>query len=197
MSYEPRGKVGELVAAMRAPGAIPVWSSAECAAVMGIMTTNLPAYIDAAVKNGAVHRRMENGRCYFSLQPFAAEEARPATVLEIPTMSVPGWKPPKMTAPRGEAAPRVILRDPLPKPIPAPVPAPAPIVVAAPPSPPAQPLETEEPEPEDEEAVAFNAALWADGDLCLFGLVELEGGGHKVNAENVPALRKLLMGAPC
>jgi hypothetical protein len=44
------------------------------------------------------------------------------------------------------------------------------------------------------EAVPFNAALWTDGDLVLYGLEECEGGAFKVAAANVPALKRLLGG---
>lgn len=47
---------------------------------------------------------------------------------------------------------------------------------------------------ESAEPIEFNAALWADGDLILFGLEECEGGGWKVAAEKVPMLKALLGG---
>jgi hypothetical protein len=48
----------------------------------------------------------------------------------------------------------------------------------------------------DAEAVEFNAALWADGDLILYGLTELEDGGHLISAENLAKLRRLVAWAP-
>lgn len=40
----------------------------------------------------------------------------------------------------------------------------------------------------------FNASLWADGDLDLFGVIELAGGGVRVPAAGVRALCRLLHG---
>jgi hypothetical protein len=40
----------------------------------------------------------------------------------------------------------------------------------------------------------FSAALWSDGDLIMFGLTEVEGGGFKVEASHVVTLARLLSG---
>lgn len=41
----------------------------------------------------------------------------------------------------------------------------------------------------------FQAAAWADGDLDLYGLIELEDGGYRLTAAMVKPLRRLLLGA--
>lgn len=191
MSYEPKGKVALIIAAMRAPGAAAVWTSAECAAAMDVVTGSLPAYLEAAIKNGVIHKRIDNGRSYFSLQAFEAQDARPAPTqanLMVPRFGE-NFVPPKMIAPRGDnQPPRVRLPMPLHQ------------VIAEPPAPAAKP-ETPESEVDQElegegesEPMDFNAALWADGDLMLYGLEELEDGGYKLGAEHVPALKRLLAG---
>lgn len=89
-----------------------------------------------------------------------------------PPAAVPGpaatWAPPKMVAPRGEAA------GPAPAPIPQP-PAPSPA-----------------PMPAEEEAVEFDASLHLDGDLDLYGLIELENGGWRITRENLTRLKRII-----
>jgi hypothetical protein len=50
---------------------------------------------------------------------------------------------------------------------------------------PAEPAEPTEPE-------EFNASLHLDGDLDLYGLVELEDGGWRITRENLVRLKKLI-----
>lgn len=42
----------------------------------------------------------------------------------------------------------------------------------------------------------FDACLWANGDLDLCGMVELDNEGWRIPAANVPKLRALLAGEP-
>jgi hypothetical protein len=47
-------------------------------------------------------------------------------------------------------------------------------------------------EEEPEEKVEFNAAMWLDGDLVIYGAVELEDGGMLIAKENLAKLRQLI-----
>lgn len=42
----------------------------------------------------------------------------------------------------------------------------------------------------------FDACLWLDGDLVLYGMTELEDGGWLVKSEDVKRLRKRLAWMP-
>lgn len=49
---------------------------------------------------------------------------------------------------------------------------------------------------ETNEPVPFNAAHWADGDVDLYGLIPLEDGGHRMTAEMVGKLKRLITWTP-
>jgi hypothetical protein len=193
MSFEPRGKVAVLLAAMRAQPEQIVWPADQVAATMEVVQKNLPAYLQAVITRQMLHRQIENGKSFFSLQPFGEVAAAPTPA---PIATRPAFVPPQMTPPRGAVG--NVPRAPLPAPIstraaePLPPPsAPAPIRTRPEPQP-------EQPAPEDEtEVVEFNAALRLDGDLVLYGLTELEDGGHMIAGENLAKLRKLLAWMPC
>lgn len=183
MSFEPRGKVKALLDAMRAAPDRIVWPAEEVAQVMEVARGNLPAYLHAVVQRGLLHRKIEGGKSFFSLEPF------PVPDLSIPTLRQPGdWTPPVMTPPRGSTG--HVARMPLPEPLHT-------IIAAAAPAP--QPV-TIEPEPEVHEepesaaAPEFEAALWHDGDLLLYGVEEMADGGFRVPAKGVEALRWMLGG---
>lgn len=190
MSFEPRGKVATLVNAMRAAPEKIVWSAAEVAQTMDVAQGNLPAYLRASIDHRLIHRKVEHGKSSFSLRPF--EPVTPAPLL-IPTIKKPGdWVPPVMTPPRGATG--YVSRAPLPEPLHHVIAAPSP-----PPPAPAAQVEVPEPEVEQEEPEAaevpeFEAALWHDGDLVLYGVEEMEDGGYRVPAKNVDSLRWMLGG---
>lgn len=99
MSYEPRGKVAKLMEEMRQqPDRI--WTSQELAAAMDLHPKAITSYTDAAIRNGALYRKLENGRCQYSLKPFPA-----APLADGVNVSAPTWRPPTMTPPRGTSAP--------------------------------------------------------------------------------------------
>lgn len=53
--------------------------------------------------------------------------------------------------------------------------------------------------PEQEEPVeppAFSAAAWVDGDVDLYGLIELEDGGYRMTADMVIKLKRLISWMP-
>lgn len=180
MSYEPRGRVADLLTAMRAAPEKVVWPGADAAQTMGIAQANLTGYLDAVIKHKFLFRKIENGRSYFSLQPF------PIETVSAPAPGPAAWQPPKMTPPRGQQASPP--REPRPEPTRAPAPAPKPA-----PSPLPEPLpEPETPVEAAEEAPLFEACLWLDGDLVLYGMTELEDGGWLVKSEDVMRLRKRL-----
>jgi len=98
MAYEPRGKVGVLLDVMKAQPHKVVWSAAEVAATMEVQQGNLPAYLEAVIKHGLLHRLVESGKSSFSLRPFPVITTAAAPAREP-------WRPPVMNPPRGTSAP--------------------------------------------------------------------------------------------
>jgi hypothetical protein len=181
MSYEPRGKVAVLLAAMRAAPEKIVWTADELAQTMEVAKGNLPPYLQAVCTRGMLYRRIEGGRSYFSLHEFPADWRAP-------------FVPAKMTPPRGVTG--EVARAPLPAPLAASIPAPI-LTLPKPPELPELPAPIEVPPLDEiEEEAEFDASLWLNGDLDLFGLVELDNGAYRVPAEKVARLRKLLAWMP-
>jgi hypothetical protein len=197
MSYEPLGKVKTLIDAM---GSDPrrVWSSEEVAKVLGVAAfrSTLLAHTDSACRNGAMYRRMPaSGELQFRLIPFEASA--------VETTST-GWKPPQMACTRpaaGSVAPVPGARF-----VPTlaeTVEVAASVAVAPSPQPTAPPQAA--PAAADasipvaagaEEVDEFNAKNWLDGDLDLYGLIELEDGGHRIQAKDVARLRRMIAWLP-
>jgi hypothetical protein len=64
---------------------------------------------------------------------------------------------------------------------------------------PALTIELDEPlddQRQEEDAEPLTWAHWDDGDLDLFGLVELENGGYRIQAKDVARLRRMLAWLP-
>lgn len=168
MAYEPRGKVKVLVDAMRADPE-RVWTSPEAAKVMEVHQGALSAHLDTAVRNACIYRRLEAGRCQYALKPFDAP----------PPLSVPAatWTPPRMVAPRPgsdqPAAPSA--------------PAPAPVAAEA---------EHELEEVQEDSAPEFDACMWLDGTLTIYGAQENEDGSISLLPDQVTTLRRRLAWAP-
>jgi hypothetical protein len=250
MSYEPRGRMIDLMAALKAEPE-RIFRATEVAEILRCKNfpSTIEQYLYAASGSGLVYKRKVGADWYYAgvavsdlLLTKAGVEVAPAngvgrlmpspnyTPAEVEAARAdvrapkvdPAWTPPKMVSPRAQSEP---ARAPLPEPM---------HRIIAPPLPPVidkseeelgraivaqnqrvntmladriakvcTPAPTQAPEPEVEqelegeaesEALDFNAALWADGDLMLYGLVELEGGGHRLDAEHVPALKRLLAG---
>lgn len=197
MEYEPRGKVAILADAMRAdPGRI--WSTPEVAKVMDVRQTAVGTHLDTAIRHGALHRRLENGRCQYALRPFlpppppepripvfgkdfSAEQLPPqhgdetAAKLVKPATSML-WPPAATQAPVATSAPTSESAEPL-----------ADMVLDMKVEAQAQPDEALEP-------VEFNAALWADGDLVIYGAQENEDGSITLMADQTAKLLRLLHG---
>jgi hypothetical protein len=188
MAYEPRGKVGNLVQAMRAePGRI--WNSSEVATLLETAASSIPAFLDTALRHNMIFRKLENGRTQYSLTPFAPVVPPPQHARVVD----PTWRPPQMVPPRGTPAPMVAQAAP------APTPAPLPAAPSAPPEPAPVLADASTPEAasaEVDEEPEVTWTMWEDGDIDLFGLVELENGGYRLPAEALGRLRKFVAWMP-
>lgn len=208
MHYEPRGKVKTLIDAMSADRQ-RIWSAEEAAKAMGVpaFRSTVLAYTDSACRNGIMFRRMSvGGDLQLRLTPFDVSE--PASVWKAPQMvpprgtPAPTVQPPAGKAeaklekiradiaadmePRGDRANRVLvdrLQEAMPRWAP---PEPAPVVPDA--------SSPDAAGAEESDAVTWN--VWEDGDMDLFGLVELENGGFRMPAEAVARLRKFVAWMP-
>lgn len=67
MAYEPRGKVGDLIAAMRAKPKQIEWPRDEVAAIMDIPVSNVAAYIGAARDHGLIFSAKRGRQMAYSL----------------------------------------------------------------------------------------------------------------------------------
>lgn len=185
MAYEPRGKVGTLVDAMRADIG-RIWTSAEAAKVMDVSQGALSAHLDPAIRHGTLHRKLENGRCQYSLRPFLPPPP-PAPAPQEPRIPEfrKDFKADQLPPQHGdETLAPVVKPDTRMSWPPASTPAPS-----ASPAPDPEPKALEE-----TEEVAFNAALWADGDLVIYGAQENDDGSVTLSTEKVRKLCRLLHG---
>lgn len=197
MSYEPKGKVKMLCDAMASHPEIAL-PAPECARIMGVPQSALPAYMDAPIRHHALYPLQFSGSRFYGLtsgaKPRAVDLGQPPPPLAT---TANGWNPPQMTPPRGTSAPvasgRLEQSIPMPPapiatrpPQPAPVLADASITEAA----------SAEVDEQDEAAEPVTWNLWEDGDLDLFGLVELEGGGYRMPKEALSRLRKFIAWMP-
>lgn len=192
MSYEPRGKVKTLLDAM---GADPrrVWSSDEVAKVLGVASfrSTLMTHTDSACRHGLLHRRLSTAGLEFRLIPFEAAAGQSTAT---------GWKPPQMACTRpgaGSVAPVLGARfvPTLAETVKVAASASAPQIA---PVAPALTIELDAPldEQQQDEPEPLTWSIWDDGDLDLFGLVELENGGHRIQAKDVARLRLMLAWLP-
>lgn len=225
MTYEPRGKVRILIDAMRAAAAErPVWTSVDVAKVLEATTNAVPAFVAPSISHGALFHKLQNGRSQYSLKPF--EPAATAAPVPPRQTTATGWKPPQMGCTRpaaGTIAGRQVVQEPRepaggagadlptctksqtdPKCLTAAPPEAAPaladariqraVSAAAEPA-----LTIELDAPLDEQQEEAEPLTWAhrdDGDLDLFGLVELENGGYRIQAKDVARLRRMLAWLP-
>lgn len=79
MTYQPRGKVKQLIDAMREQPEHGIWTSTEVAAQMDVSQGALTLHLNAAIKHGVLLRELVDGKCQYSLgaQPEAAPEPEP------------------------------------------------------------------------------------------------------------------------
>jgi hypothetical protein len=198
MSYEPRGKVKTLLDAMRADPT-RVWTAPEVAKVLECPQNAVLAHLLRALENRVIYKELLKGRNIFSLQPFGTVAPPPGA----PTVD-PNWRPPQMVPPRGTPEPTAA---------PAPVFSGATVVVgtrmeaaaaeaaasSAPPEPApvlADASTTEAASAQVDEEPEVTWTMWEDGDIDLFGLVELENGGYRLPAEALGRLRKFVAWMP-
>lgn len=220
MNYEPRGKVKNLIDAMRAAAAErPVWTSVDVAAVLQTSTASVPAFVDPSIRHGVLFRKLQNGRSQYSLQPFApAATAAPMSQMSpmaprettatgwngaVQFVFLTGKREAKLDEirsgiaadmePRGDRANRVLvdrLQGAMPQ---------WTLTAVAPspqPTAPPAPAAADASIPQAASAADVTWNVWEDGDMDLHGLVELENGGYRMPAEAVARLRKFIAWMP-
>lgn len=186
---QPDSKAGRLLVAMRESNRA-IWTRRECAEHMGCDGFNVPNYLKAALAHGQVHADKSGGQ--FSLQPFTATftEGTSEPIGSAPSDQVNGYVPPKMVAPRPGSDVPAPARAPGPPPAPvAEEPAPA---LADASTPEAAGAEAEEVAPAPE----FNACVWADGEVTIYGAQENEDGSFTLSFDQAKTLRKLIAWLP-
>lgn len=95
MAYEPKGRTKDLIDAMRAVAVErPIWTKVQCAEVMEIVSSQVPAYLLRAVDHGVVHQRITHGKQEYSLVPF------PPAATPAPQPPRENFVPAPMRAPR-------------------------------------------------------------------------------------------------
>lgn len=107
MAYEPRGKVKTLCDAM-APRPEIALRASDCARIMGVMQSNLPAHLASAINHKVLHPISVGNQRYYGITPNARPEPEagaPADVRAPRETTATGWQPPKMicTRPGAEA----------------------------------------------------------------------------------------------
>ena len=216
MTYEPRGKVAALLQAMQADPARE-WNSTAAAAVMQCSPGAVPAFIETALKRGLLYRTTNNGRTLLSRTPFTPQSGVRAPLQTTAT----GWRPPRMDPPRGTSAPlpsRVTATVPAAGSVLAIKAAPGPQAVQQPaaaaaeaPADPSWQLELDAPidpapaladasttrgEVDEAPAEPVTWHVWEDGDLDLYGLLEVEPGVYRMPSEALQRLRKFVAWMP-
>lgn len=210
MNYEPRGKVGKQLEAMRAQ-ADRVWTAAEMAASMQIPKSAVPAHVDAAIRHAALHRKTEGGQSWYSLKPFSSPVVPGSRSIFERESTASGWRPPAMTPSR--QIPAEPAREPLPPPLkqqPEPVASVVPVTAVPKPEPsaptarmtaslttaktkPEEQLQETEAETEAEaEPVEFDACVFLDGRMQVWGGEENEDGSRAFTPAQVMQLRAML-----
>lgn len=85
MNYEPKGKVKTMLDEV-ARDPFRIWLSPEIGKVMSIHANTVTTHLDAALKNGCIHRRIsDQGRIEYRGAPF--EVAAPNADLTIPRLA--------------------------------------------------------------------------------------------------------------
>jgi hypothetical protein len=200
VSYHPRGRMVEFMAAVRAAPE-RVFSMKDACGYLHCREyrSTVDQYIYAAINDGAMFKREVNGAVYYAGVAISdtllskngiAVPARKGDGRMIPTGSRtpeeveaaladvrapkvdPTWSPPKMVPPRGA-------------PVPTPAPAPAPIEASISEGAGVEVDEQEEPD-------KFDAVLWLDGDLIIYGATELEDGGMLISKDQLGRLKRLI-----
>jgi hypothetical protein len=204
-----------------------VWEQAEVAKVLGVpnYSSTVLQYTDSAFRNGVLFRRLVGGSCQFRLIPFDDPSAPAGPALEStangwkpPQMVAPrGQAAPALDLGKRTTSAATASGHEIPDSASTPEP-----VEAAGPGQERHHNADQQPAgagegcgevanegdarvasggraqlDEEEPAQVFNACLWLDGDLDLYGLDELQdGGGHRLKAGDVLKLRRLLAWMP-
>jgi hypothetical protein len=217
VSYEPRGKMIDLLAAIRSEPE-RAFSMKEVCAVLGCKAyrSTVDQYIYAAINDGQMFKREIDGAVYYAGAPVSdailtksgiqlpprrgqggliptgsrsqAEIDAARSDVRAPKFDGP-WTPPRMVAPRPGSDIAHVAEKPQELPSPPAAPAPAPVKASIPEG---AGAETEEAAKEQEEAVEFNAALWLDGDLVIYGAIETEDGGVLIKKDQLDKLKRLI-----
>jgi hypothetical protein len=198
--YEPKGKVLPLIERVRAEPQ-RVFTGPEAAEIMGVALGNVKNYLSTVLSKGLVFSHSNNGRSFYRGTPFDGE----APVPDHPRAPKfdEKWTPPKMIPPRaGSDVPRIVVKPQEPPPAP-----PAPAAPAAPPAPrPPEPApaladasipqgaaaEIDELPAEAElvEGVEFDACMWLDGSMTIWGAQENTDGSITIHPDQLLQLRK-------
>lgn len=118
MTYEPSVKTRHAIDACKAEPH-RIFTQEDLAKVMGLPRSQVPIYLDAAVKHQLIFRNPLPGVIQYAGVPFKTDSAPAAKG----SSAAPAWAPPQMKAPRpGSEVPLPSTRAPLP---PAPTAAPA------------------------------------------------------------------------
>lgn len=108
MSYEPRGKMQNVLAAMREAPQV-LMASDEIARLLDVMPKQVASYTMAALDHGALYSKMVRGRMFYKCVPFTQTDVDAICAQPAP------WSPPRMVAPRpGSDGPAPILTKPAP-----------------------------------------------------------------------------------
>jgi hypothetical protein len=215
MSYEPRGKMIDLIAAVRAEPQ-RIFRAPEVSAILCCKTfpSTIDQYLYAAAASGAVFKRQVDGAWYYAGSPISdlllekigvSVQPRNGTAKLVPTgkrspeeiaaslahplaPKMEPWSPPKMVAPRaGSDIPHRSAITQKAPPAASPAPQPAPKDASIP-----NGAVAEVDEHVDEEPVEFSASLWLDGDIVIYGATETEDGGILITKDQLARLKRLI-----
>jgi hypothetical protein len=211
MPYEPKGKVANLMLAMRNRPQ-HLFDTKESALIMEVAQGQIGAYMLSALEHGVIFSKLIRGRIYYKSTPITDLDVA-ALCERLDHAGKPGhddvrspkvdptWRPPVMSPPREGSGIRVpSLRsavkaqagtEPIesaprpqstPQPTAAPTPSPAPV-------PEEEVVDSEE---EQLEPVEFNVARWMDGDVIVYGLDVNEDGSITFSSERAKQLYDFL-----
>jgi hypothetical protein len=202
MPYEPKGKVANLLLAMRNRPQ-HLFDAKESALIIEVAQGQVGAYMMSALEHGVIFSKLIRGRIYYKGSPITDLDVG-ALCQRLDHAGTPGhddvrspkvdptWRPPVMSPPREGSGIRVptlrtaVKLEPIES---APRPEPTPQPTAAPtPSPAPVPEEVADIEEEQAEPVEFNVAHWMDGDVIVYGLDVNEDGSFTFSREQAKQL---------
>jgi hypothetical protein len=208
-TYEPRGKMIDLMAALRAQPE-KLFTLPEVAGILAckMFPSTVGQYISAAVASARMYHACVRGEWVYSLGEITnaaliASGRAPRTggldakVMAAPKYSVEergqaavdprapgpsGFVPKPMTPTRPSSEfPRVAAASPAATQAPTPASTEAPVEETIP-----EAVESAE------EGTEFNATLWLDGDLVIYGATELEDGGVLIKKDQLAQIKRMV-----